>query len=170
MFWEEVLIGQKHLIECHCVLPLYRNKQEKIYHKFLVYNKFDDNSELIPKYVKCNNCDIIHYVYEICKSEIKFDGDGYGSVLEIEDLKLSLDEKIVKVLEMYDCDITAYELISDAIDKNIFPIELVLKRNIINEEYHVKILKLNSESKFVITSEKIDSKVLLWVIQLNFKN
>ena len=63
----------KHLVECHCVLPQYRNRQELVYHKFTVFSLLEDDS-VVEKLVRCNNCDAVHRVFDVCKSEI-FIGD-----------------------------------------------------------------------------------------------
>ena len=93
------MIGQNHLIECHCVLPLYKDKKPVLYHKFVVYSKTGEGGKIIPKYVNCNNCGITHYVYEICKSDIKVGKEEISSVLSIEDIKICLPENLVKILE-----------------------------------------------------------------------
>ncbi len=35
--------GQKHLIECHCILPQYRRSSNTVYHKFVVFSVIDDS-------------------------------------------------------------------------------------------------------------------------------
>ena len=41
--------GIKHLIQCHCILPQYRNIDDPIFHKFIVFSKMDSNGDLIPR-------------------------------------------------------------------------------------------------------------------------
>ena len=36
------MAGIKHLIECHCMLPQYRNKKDRQYHKFVVFSIIDN--------------------------------------------------------------------------------------------------------------------------------
>ena len=80
--------GQRHLIECHCVLPIYKNKKPVVYHKFAVYSFFDEKtSKVIPKYVNCNNCGVTHLIEEFCKSKIKLGLNNYKG----------LDNQIYKV-------------------------------------------------------------------------
>ena len=64
------MLGIKHLVNCHCYLKIYQKNENIIYHKFPVYSKIDENGNIIPKNVKCNNCNAFHKVYEIQKSEI----------------------------------------------------------------------------------------------------
>ena len=60
----------KHLIECQCILPQYKKQDKVLFHKFPVFTLFKENvnqdfSQPIEKYVKCNNCDAVHRVYDI---------------------------------------------------------------------------------------------------------
>ena len=63
----------KHLIECHCTLPQYRNRPDIVYHKFPVFSLLESDS-VVEKLARCNNCDAVHRVFDVCKSEI-FIGD-----------------------------------------------------------------------------------------------
>ena len=151
------MLGVTHTIECHCVLPLYKNKSPPVYHKFVVYNKVDENGSVLPKYVNCNNCGITHFVYEICKSEIKVGKEDLPTVRRIDEVKLSLPEKLVKFLESYEVQTFVYEKIEDAISKEIFPTEINLKREIIDESHHVKIINVTSENTFTVNTEVINT-------------
>jgi len=66
--------GMKHLIECHCILSQYRDRQDAIYHKFIVFSEVDEGDTVIPKFVNCNNCGICHNVIDLCKSIINTRG------------------------------------------------------------------------------------------------
>ena len=33
----------KHLIDCHCILSIYKNRTKPVYHKFPVFSKLDNN-------------------------------------------------------------------------------------------------------------------------------
>jgi len=147
--------GQKHLIECHCVLPLYKGVKPIVYHKFSVYSKIDDAGKIIPKYVNCNNCGITHLVYELCKSEIKVGSEEIGSVRSIQDIEISLPEKLVKILSEYNATIDLYEEVEDVIDNDLYPSSIVLKRDIVDDKHNLKILNLESSKKIKILSETI---------------
>ncbi len=153
------MIGHKHMIECHCILPIYKDTKPTIYHKFITYSKIDGGGKIIPKYVNCNSCGITHYVYEICKSDIKVGKEDIKSIRTIEDLSLGLPDKLVEILEKHDCAIEDYELVEDILDHEIFPAELIINREIIDEEHHIKLLKMYSMKKFKIESEVIKTIV-----------
>ena len=149
------MIGQKHLIECHCSLSIYRKNNNIVYHKFPVYSKFDDKGNVVAKYSKCNNCGANHYVYEFCKSEIKNGKEDSDLSLSIEDIKLSLPDNVVKILDQYECDVSIYEEISHIFEESYFPYSVIVKREILDDEHTVKILKFEKEDKFKIMTDKI---------------
>ena len=155
-------MSQRHLIECHCVLLLYKNKRPVTYHKFSVYSKIDKKTgKVIPKYVNCNNCGVTHYVNEYCKSQIKNGKEDILSVRTIDDLRLSIPKKILDVLEAYKCPVDVYEEIEDVIDNDLYPRNIVLNREIINEDQHYKILEMKSNNKFKIQSEIINTTIFM---------
>ena len=161
--------GQRHLIECHCVLPLYKDKKPIVYHKFAVYSLFDEKtSKVIPKYVNCNNCGVTHFVNEFCKSEIKLGKEDVKSVRSISEVSLSIPNRLNEILSEYNSTVDVYEEIEDVIENREFPKSLVIKREIIDELNSFKILTINSEDRFKITSEVLNDTIFgedVWVIQ-----
>tara|TARA_B100000287_G_C20324985_1_gene659381 strand:- start:105 stop:581 length:477 start_codon:yes stop_codon:yes gene_type:complete len=154
-------MNQRHLIECHCVLPVYKDRRPIIYHKFSVYSKVDKKTgNVIPKYVNCNNCGVTHFVYEFCKSEIKLGKEDISSVRSISDIEISLPEKVVNILKSYQSTIDMYEEVEDIIDNDYYPRSIVLKREIIDEKYHFKILNLKNKKTFKVSSEIIDTVLI----------
>ena len=78
----------KHLIECQCTLPIFKNKTKPVYHKIPVFSKLNEEDNLEEKYVICDNCDIVHKVEEVFKSEIKWGVEGLESLVTTkEDIK-----------------------------------------------------------------------------------
>lgn len=153
--------GQRHLIECHCVLPVYKGKVPIVYHKFAVYSFLDEKSgKIVPKYVNCNNCGVTHLVKEFCKSEIKLGKEDVKSVRDIKEVSLSLPEKVLKVLDDYNSTIDIYEEVEDVIDNKVYPRDLIIKREIIDDSYHIKILRILSNNRFKILSEVLDDTII----------
>lgn len=102
--------GVKHFIECHCTLPQYRKKDKKVYHKFPVFSIISDSDVVLEKNAQCNNCGIVHRVFDICKSEILIGKeDSKATILGIEDIKLMLPSVVSNVLENYSCDLPTWE-------------------------------------------------------------
>lgn len=151
--------GVKHLIECHCVLKIYKKNEKIQYHKFPVYSRIEEN-KVIPKIVKCNNCESVHYVFDICKSELRPNKDQTSVTLDIEDISLSLNDKICKVLDKYKCDISTYEHVQDIIEESRWGENVVLKRDIIGDNENVKILTIHSEDSIKIQNKTLNPTVL----------
>ena len=84
------MIGTKHLVQCHCVLPQYRKMQDPVFHKFVVYSRYDENMKIKDRLARCNNCDAVHRVIDLCKSEI---------VTKIEDTDVIIDEDEILLIE-----------------------------------------------------------------------
>ena len=145
-------LGVKHLVECHCTLAIYKgNKDKHVYHKFPVYSKIDvSTNRLIPRLAKCNNCEAMHYVYEVCKSEIRAGKDDSNVVMTKDDIALMLPQKIKNVLNQYDADISIWEQIQDINENEAWGEDIVIKREIIAEREQVKILTILGDDKFKI--------------------
>ena len=102
--------GTKHLIECHCVLPQYRNIDNPVYHKFVVFSMLGDGGTVVPKFSQCNNCGVIHKIYDLCKSEIAAGKDELRSVVKADELKISIPSQLWDVLTTYDVDVAILEI------------------------------------------------------------
>ena len=153
--------GVKHLIDCHCVLKIFKKNENINYHKFPVYSKFDKDKKIIPKIVKCNNCESAHWVYDICKSELRSGKDQTDVTLTIDDISLSLPDKLNQLLEKMNCDISIWEHCLDVIEEKRWGEFIVLKRDVIDENQNVKILIINSENRFKIENKVINTTIML---------
>jgi len=127
-----------------------------LYHKFVVYSKIDEYENIIPKYVKCNNCETVHYVYEICRSEIKTGKEDITSINTIKDISLSLSDKLVGVLNENDAGLASYEEILDAIENDYFPLNIVLQRETIEDIIQIKTLVIKDKDNFKIENNFIN--------------
>ena len=112
--------GVKHLIECHCTLPQFRDSRNPVYHRFIVFSEFDRNENVIPKYAQCNNCGVIHRVTDILKSEILTGNDTSVSIVGINDIKLSLPAGAVTVLESYNVDLPTWEEVASILENELW--------------------------------------------------
>tara|TARA_R100000808_G_C2155541_1_gene168612 strand:- start:34263 stop:34727 length:465 start_codon:yes stop_codon:yes gene_type:complete len=144
--------GIKHIIECHCVLPQFRNKENFAYHKFVVFSIIDDSDTVIPKYVTCNNCGVIHKIFDICKSHIMAGKDDLKSQSSIIDIKYTLDKGVVEILESYKCDLPTYENVKFIIDNKRWGSFVVLTKDDVENEITGKMLVFEKEDKFKIES------------------
>jgi len=153
-------LGLKHLIECHCTLRIYEGSDNHLYHKFPVYSKFDKSGKIIEKLVQCNNCGTIHKVYDVCKSDILKSGkDDHNTGVDIEDISFQLSDKIVRVLEKYDCDVSTWEQVLDYVENEAWNQKVVISRELIEGKYHVKAMTLIDDSKIKIESKVIENDI-----------
>lgn len=144
--------GLKHLVQCHCILPQYRQLKDPVFHKFPVFSIIDDSDTVIVKYAECNNCGAAHKVYDICKSEISVGKDEVKSALAIEDFKFSLPTDLFELLVHYKKDIPDFELAQFVMDNEVWDSTLVLSRDEMDDHTQGKILKFMSKEKFRIES------------------
>jgi hypothetical protein len=147
----------KHLIECQCTLNIFKNKTKPVYHKFKVFSLYNTElDEIEEKYVLCNNCDIVHRVYEVFKSEIKWGNEGLKSLITSkEDIKFNLESKnlsnIVLELEKNDIDMCEWEYVNFLIENNVEG-QILLNKNEIDNNIVYKILHIK-DCKFSIKKE-----------------
>jgi len=144
------------------MLKTIQKGETPLYHKFSVYSKFDEYDNVIPKYVKCNNCSTLHYVYEICRSEIKTGKDDVTFVNDINDIKVSLPDKLANILDENNTGLAIYEEILDVLENKIFPTSVVLQRELIDDLIQVKTLIINDKDNFKLSNNFIN-KVIKWV-------
>jgi hypothetical protein len=101
--------GLKHLIECHCVLPQYRDRPDPIYHRFVVFTELDDDDNVVPKHAQCNNCGVVHRIIDIGRSEIMSGRETATTLVSVSDIKLSIPPNISDILELYNANLATWE-------------------------------------------------------------
>ena len=134
--------GLKHLIQCHCMLPQYRNRKIPVFHKFVVFSIVDNEDNVVPKLVDCNNCGAIHKIVELGKSEIAVGREDIKSAMSIEDIEFSLPENVVRILKSYDAFLPTWEETLFAFDNNLWGKDIVLTREEISGVTQGKVLRL----------------------------
>lgn len=142
---------QKHLVQCHCILPQFRKSPNPVFHKFVVFSVME-NDVVVPKYVQCNNCNAVHKVYDICKSEIIPGKDELRSVTTINEVKLFLSQDIRTLLETYSCDLPVWEHIKFCIEESRWGDRVILTRENVEGEIVGKILTIESKDRFSLES------------------
>lgn len=147
----------KHLIECQCVLSIFKNKSKPVYHKIPVFSKVDDVGNVEEKYIACNNCGIIHRVHEVFKSEVKWGQEDVKSLITSkDDIKFNLEaqgfEKIVLLLEKSDLDISDWEMTEYLLENNVSG-HIVLERKESDNNIVLKVLNINEDNSFKLKKE-----------------
>lgn len=141
--------GIKHLIECHCVLPQFREKKDPVFHKFVVFSVIDDEDKVIPKIVNCNNCGVSHNVIDLCKSEILLK-ENLSSPLTLQDIKFSLPDKVVTLLENYNVDLPTWENVKFIFDTKSWGQFVLLTSEDLEEKIEGKMLMIYGEEIYKI--------------------
>lgn len=151
--------GIKHLIQCHCVLPQFRKSKNKVFHKIEVFSVFEEDDEIKEKFVICDNCGVVHKVFDLCKSEIQTNHESITSVRTIPEIKMSLDEDVSILLEKNNCHVSTWENIEFIIDNNLTDYPVIINRESVKGKTNVKILQLKNNGRFKITNEVIKDEV-----------
>jgi len=145
------LEGVRHLIECHCTLPQYRNANPPVYHKFVVFSVLDEDA-IQKKLVQCNNCGIIHKVVDLCKTEIAHGMEEGQSLRSIEDIKIGIPDKMVTFLIQQNADISTWEYVEFILD-NKQEKEVILKKEQKDDLTQLKILHIKEDGTFKVKNE-----------------
>ena len=141
------IIGQKHLIKCRCVLPQFKNSAdpEKKQHRFTVFSEIIDDV-VKQKYSQCNNCGLIHKVTDICTSEIMSGKEAMSSILTIDDIKSSLNDNLISILERYQCDLPTWEHAQFVFENKKWGDFVVLTSDIEDDDKIVKYVRFLGET------------------------
>ena len=141
--------GIKHLVECRCILPTLKDRDNPPFHKFVVFSIVDKNDNVKEKMVSCNNCDINHLINDLCGSKI-MTAEGTVATLTREDIGMMLPESVVSVLETYEKTLPDYEHINFMINQNKVEDFLVLTSDISDNKKVGKILRYKGGGRFII--------------------
>lgn len=139
----------KHLVECVCTLPQYQSIDPVVYHKFTVFSTMDENGVVNPKLVTCNNCEIIHRISDVCKSDILHDGSGRYGVRTIDDVKSGLPPSLVKLVDKNELNLATWEEIEYKF-KNQDSSPIVLGKEHVKGDVFGKYLEIKSLDDFFI--------------------
>ena len=144
-----MLTGHRHLIKCRCFLPQFKNSANIPVHQFVVFSVMEDD-DIVPKFVQCNNCGIVHKVIDICMSQIMNGRENLASVVTIDELKSSLPEKLVTILQQYDVDISTWEQAQFIIENKQWGSFVILASDTIDGIKQGKIVKIIGENLFKV--------------------
>jgi hypothetical protein len=147
----------KHLIECHCTLPQYRNRPDIVYHKFPVFSLLESDS-VVEKLARCNNCDAVHRVFDVCKSEI-FIGDLDISAIKTQQEVMSeIPQQLRESLVPLNLDICTLEHILWCIENNKEE-KIPLRRDNIKGKLFVKFINVKTDGKWKFETESHSTEI-----------
>ena len=139
----------KHLVECHCKLPQYKASYKAPYHQFVVFSVIDDSETVVPKHAECNNCGVVHNIFDIAKSEI-LSGQEIGAVMAKDDVALMLPESLKNILNSYSCGVADWEHVLFVLQNSKFPEDIIIDRKTENDVVSGKILSISGHGKYKI--------------------
>ena len=142
--------GMKHMIKCRCILPTLKNERNPPLHQFIVFSVIDSQEEVCEKHAQCNNCGVVHRVYDLCKSEIIASREVLKSGMTIEDICFTLPESVTRILQSYDCDLPTYEHVKFMYDFNAKNDFTILTKENDGKTTEGKILRYKEGKTFTI--------------------
>jgi hypothetical protein len=145
---ENFLVGQKHIVTCRCMLPQYKKYNQR--HRFVVFSIIE-NDVIKEKFVECNNCGIVHKVYDVCKSQI-INRDEFPGLIKKEDIKSQLPQNLIDILEKNDCDLATWENVKFIIENKFWGNFVVLSSENIDGNNIGKYIQFFGENLFKIES------------------
>tara|TARA_R110000782_G_scaffold60347_1_gene124787 strand:- start:1005 stop:1316 length:312 start_codon:yes stop_codon:yes gene_type:complete len=103
----------------------------------------------------------MHYIKDICRSEIRGGKDQSELVVSIEELSLMLPERLANALFKIETDISNWEQIVDIFEEKRWGEIVVLRREVIDEKQHVKTIEITSSEMFKIKNSTIEDTLRL---------
>jgi hypothetical protein len=145
-------VGIKHLIQCHCVLPQYRKRTIPVFHKFLVFSILN-NGVCESKLAQCNNCNQLHKITDLCRTEFLSGKDETSAIPTEIDIGLSITSKLKEILELYQCDISTWEQAEFYEENEMWGEKIILSKESIDDNVQIKSLIFISYGKFKVKIE-----------------
>lgn len=131
----------KHLIECNCVLPKYKNWEPPVWHQFIVFSEINEEGNIIPSFAQCNNCNKIHKVTEVGTSTI-LNKDHLPSLPNLDEVLSSLPPKLQKELEPYSIGLPLAQEILFVFENQKWGKSIVISKEIVEDMLVGKYLQI----------------------------
>lgn len=121
----------KHLIECRCVLPQFKQAEPPRWHHFVVFSEIDEMGSVIPSFAQCNNCGIVHRITEVGTS-IALNRDDLPSLPSLDEIKSGLPEKITSILEKYNTKLPTYQEVAFIFEHKMWGRMVILDKEVLD--------------------------------------
>lgn len=156
-------VGIKHLVKCVCVLPQLSKSNDPPSHEFSVFSVYDDaTDEFDSTFVQCTNCGIVHKITDLCKSIIIRGREDLRALTTLEDVKSSVPDKLVSVLEHHRVDLATWQQVAWIVESKLWGSNVVLTSEYIDGTRQGKSLVILGENLHKIvtfTNETASSNV-----------
>jgi len=133
----------------------------QVYHKFPVYSKLNEDGKVISKIVQCNNCNVIHKVNDLCRSEILGGKDELIINLSLDDLSIQLPQRLANILIKNNCNRATFEHAIDVIEEERWGEAIILSRQIIDDKQHIKMIEILSIDRYKLNNKLIEDEIIL---------
>lgn len=151
----------KHLVECRCILPQFKNMEDPPYHKFIVFSELDEKAQVKPSFAQCNNCGIIHKVTEVSVS-VTLKKEELRSLETIDDIELQIPEKIANLLRKHECELHVWQEAKFILDHGLWGRFIVLSKEREGEMIIGKICQILGNNLVKIENfERDESPILI---------
>lgn len=147
----------KHLVECNCILPIFREMPNPPFHKFIVFSVIETppGMELVPHYATCPNCAAVHKIEEVGKSTI-LRKEVMTSIREIEEIEMSLPPNLSPILKKNDCQRHVWEEVEFILENELWGKRVVLaKEKQEDGSTNVKVLFIAGHSLFKVENHEL---------------
>tara|TARA_R110000824_G_scaffold60853_3_gene162326 strand:+ start:6139 stop:6471 length:333 start_codon:yes stop_codon:yes gene_type:complete len=102
--------------------------------------------------VQCNNCETVHKIYDLCKSEIIAGKDESAVVEKPSDVAISLPNQLSELFENYSLDVSDYQLARHILDHDLWEQTIILSKETEDGLTTGKVLKILGPQKFRVDS------------------
>lgn len=141
----------KHLIECNCVLAQFKNVEPPKWHHFVVFSEIDERGEIIPAFVQCNNCGLVHKVVEVGVSVV-MKRDDLPSITTLDDVKSGLPERLVSILVKHECELPTYQEVMFILEHQMWGRSVILTKEVLDGFMVGKYLLILGDSLWKLNS------------------
>lgn len=129
----------------------FKRLQNPPLHQFIVFSIVSDDV-VVPRFSQCNNCGLIHKIVDLTKSEIVSGKEHMNSILTIDEIKQSLNERLVVILESNNCDLATWEAAQFIVENQRWGDYVVLSTDNDTDAKHGKICRILGDSLYKIDS------------------
>jgi len=92
----------------------------------------------------------VHRIIDIVKSEVALGNDNDAAVISIDDIKHSVPQNILSILESYDCDLPTWEETAFAFENEIWGTRIILTTEHTSDGSRGKYMQINSPTSVKI--------------------
>jgi hypothetical protein len=148
--------GIKHLIQCNCILPQFRNVAPPVFHEFPVFSVIRDDDTFIQHYAECNNCSAQYKITEIGIAQ-RLPRETSSKVPQIGECKLQIpNQKLVSAIEKYECGLPTWQEISFVLENKQWGTPVILTKEVDDGVVSGKFLLILGEQLFKIDAYSND--------------